>query len=83
MNAVIALGLTASGSCNSKITNHLRQVFEAEQLNNGISQTEYEAEQLNNGISQTEYEADKAFFIHFSQGLVHLGRVGERGLCDA
>ena len=69
MNAVIALGLTASGSCNSKITNHLRQVFEAEQLNNSIS--------------QTEYEADKVFFIHFSQGLVHLGRVGERGLCDA
>lgn len=69
MNAVIALGLTASGSCNSKITNHLRQVFEAEQLNNSIS--------------QTEYEADKAFFIHFSQGLVHLGRVGKRALCDA
>ena len=69
MNAVIALGLTASGSCNSKITNHLRQVFEAEQLNNSIS--------------QTEYEADKAFFIHFRPGLVHLGRVGERGLCDA
>ena len=69
MNAVIALGLTASGSCNSKITNHLRQVFEAEQLNNSIS--------------QTEYEADKAVLLTFSQGLVHLGRVGERGLCDA
>ena len=62
MNAVLALGLTASGSCNSKVNNHLKQVFEAEQLRNAIS--------------LTEYEADKAFYIHFSQGLVNLGRVG-------
>ena len=62
MNAVLALGLTASGSCNSKVNNHLKQVFEAEQLGNAIS--------------LTEYEADKAFYIHFSQGLVNLGRVG-------
>lgn len=61
MNAVLALGLTASGSCNSKINNHLKQVFEAEQLSTPIS--------------LTEYEADKAFYIHFSQGLVNLGRV--------
>ena len=44
------------------MNNHLKQVFEAEQLGNAIS--------------LTEYEADKAFYIHFSQGLVNLGRVG-------
>lgn len=61
MNAVLALGLTASGTCNSKINTHLKQVVEAEQLYSSYL--------------SSEYALDKAFYIHFAQGLVNLGKV--------
>lgn len=63
MNAVLALGITASGSCNSKINTHLKQVVDAEKLYNAIS--------------SSLYMNEKVFFIHFAQGLVNLGKVGE------
>lgn len=61
MNAVLALGITASGSCNSKINTHLKQVVDAEKLYNSFS--------------SSLYVHEKAFYIHFAQGLVNLGKV--------
>lgn len=61
MNAVLALGLVASGSCNSKVNTHLKQVVDAERL--------YAT------LSRNEFSTEKAFFIHFAQGLTSLGRV--------
>ena len=61
VNAVLALGITASGSCNSKINTHLKQVVDAEKLYNSFS--------------TSLYMNEKAFYIHFAQGLVNLGKV--------
>lgn len=65
MNAVLALGLVSSGSCNSKVNTHLKQVVDAERL--------YAS------LSSGELAQEKAFFIHFAQGLTGLGRVGLEG----
>lgn len=62
MNAVLALGLISAGSNNSKVNTHLKQVVDAEQL--------YAS------LSSSEFASEKAFFIHFAQGLTGLGRVG-------
>ena len=55
---------------------NLLKLLESLSLQRTHNQQVFEAEQLGNAISLTEYEADKAFYIHFSQGLVNLGRVG-------
>lgn len=68
MNAVLGLGIVASGSCNSKVNTHLKQVVDAERL--------YAS------ISGGELAMEKAFFIHFAQGLTSLGRVEDGELCD-